>query len=114
MEPPGSLEWRLKAWARTWSLSQVARVLAYIPLLLSPPLVAIALCAYRGRDSHGTREDKAYDQATMLIALLNIVLSGMLLWSARETAFGILGDLGLLMRFLFNAPRQFGLTTLEI
>ena len=114
MEPPGSLEWRLKAWARTWSLAQVARVLSYVPLLLTPALAAIALCLYRGHGRQVTPQDKAFDQTTMLIALLNIVLSGAVIWSASETAFAILGDLTLLLRFLFNAPREFGLTPLEV
>ena len=107
VEPPGNLEWRLRDFLRRLAFDQVARILAWIPILNTPPLAAIGMLAVRYIGGRVERLERN-DWITIGIAVLNITVSASVLASVGATLTDMISDgLGWL-RELLAAPQSGG------
>lgn len=79
MSSSSDLEWRLRAWLSSVPPARIARALSYVPLLITPPLMAIGLVWYLRRREGGERISDAEATSIQLISVLNICLSLLLM-----------------------------------
>lgn len=97
MDPDYHLEWRIRRWVRSLRPSQIAQILSYVPLLITPPLFAIIIAFYL-RQSSRYYIAPIEERSVYAVSALNILLSLMVL-----SAVG--GQLMAFLSLLFGAIR---------
>ena len=88
--PVNNVEWHARRLLHTVPPARLARLLAWIPLLLTPPLLAVAVVIYVHRRDGPVALDRD-SQITIAIAMANLTLSLAFFYIAREHLYELAG-----------------------
>lgn len=88
--PVNNVEWHARRWLHTVPPARLARLLAWIPLLLTPPLLAVAVVIYVHRRDGPVALDRD-SRITIAIAMANLTLSLAFFYIAREHLYELSG-----------------------
>jgi hypothetical protein len=100
--PVNNVEWHARRWLHSVPPARLARLLAWIPLLMTPPLLAVAVVIYVHRRDGPVALDRD-NRITIAIAIANLTLSLAFFYVAREQLYELAGAFAELLGRLLSS-----------
>ena len=100
--PVNNVEWHARRWLHSVPPARLARLLAWIPLLMTPPLLAVAVVIYVHRRD-GTATLDRDSRITIAVAIANLALSLAFFYVAREQLYELAGAFAELLGKLLSS-----------